>query len=582
MTRTFYLCLVAGGLLVGAISSHAARPLDGPASPLAWGTCAASDFADPDVSVGALKAQLFAHLGDRLQCANMPVPLDHYYPDGPKISVALVRARALDPAQRQGAYFFHIGGPGGNPRDFILSIASKWTTTEAGDAIAGWQRRLSERYDLVAVIPRGLDGSYTFRCGNIEDIRMPPNAFDDWASTLDAAQSIASDCAGNPATRWIGTEQHVYDLEQARRAMGEDVLNFVGYSYGGMVGAWHRAMFPARAGRMLLDSSIDFTASIDDADLATLRERDREFRRRAVRPMVSKAARYGVTGTEEDIMRTVVAMHPRVKHAWLPKIDSPTSLKAALTLAPVVAASPWIAETDFRAALPGLRFAPEDAVDRKVRKRAGTLVSWFFGDDTLVVDAVDPIDGDGEAIHAPAWFTHLLPNRESVMLATRCNDNPWNAAATHWRDIARERARDYPASQQGIEFFALVCSMWQGRVSTRPSLDPIQATAPFLLIHAEYDVRTPLDGASRILERFGNARMVVAQGVSGHGIVAGSRTPCIEEAAGRFLLDGIVPSQKLNACRYVPTPKPPRKPRDDGTARPADAGELIEALLGAS
>jgi pimeloyl-ACP methyl ester carboxylesterase len=582
MKRTFFLCFFGGGLLTHSIACHAARPLNGPAPQLTWSECAATDFADTDIAVGALKAQLHAHLGDRLQCANMPVPLDHYHPDGPKISVGLVRARALDPAQRRGAYFFHIGGPGGNPRDFILSIASKWATGDAADPITGWQRKLSDRYDLVAVIPRGLDGSYTFRCGSIEDIRMPPDAFDDWPSTLDAAQSIAYDCAGNPATRWIGTEQHVYDLEQARRAMGEDVLNFVGYSYGGMVGAWHRAMFPARAGRMLLDSSIDFTASIDDADLATLRERDRAFRRRAVRPMLAKPERYGVTQSEEEIMRAVSAMQPRVKQAWLPKIDSPASLKAALTLVPVVAASPWITESDFRTALDGLRFAPDDAVDRKVRKRAGTLVSWFFGDDTQVVDAADPLDGDGEIIHAPAWPVRLLPNRESVMLATRCNDNPWNPAATHWRDVARQRARDYPASQQGIEFFALVCSMWQGRVSTRPSLESIHGTAPFLLIHAEHDVRTPLEGASRILDGFVNARMVVAQGVSGHGIVAGSRTPCIEQAAGRFLLEGIVPDQKLNGCKYVANPKPPRKPREEGGGSPSDAGELIESMLGES
>ncbi|HEY4091796.1 MAG TPA: alpha/beta fold hydrolase [Luteibacter sp.] len=581
MTRNLFLCLVGGSLLLQPDRSEAARPLEGPTPSLAWSACAASDFGDADVAVGALKAQLFAHLGDRLQCTNMPVPLDHYYPDGPKISVGLVRAKALDPAQRKGAYFFHIGGPGGNPRDFILSIGAKWATAEASDPIAGWQRTLSERYDLVAVIPRGLDGSYTFRCGSIDDIRMPPDAFNDWASTLDAAQSIAFDCAGNPATRWIGTEQHVFDLEQARRSLGDDVLNFVGYSYGGMVGAWHRAMFPARAGRMLLDSSIDFTASLDDADLATLRERDREFRRRALRPMLSKPERYGVTQGEEATMRTMVAMHPRAKHAWLPKIVSPVSLKAALTLAPVVAASPWITETDFRAALAGLRFSPDEAVDRKVRERAGTLINWFFGDDTQVVDAVDPVDTDGEAIHAPAWPTRLLPNRESVMLATRCNDNPWNPTPTYWRDVARQRAREYPVSQQGIEFFALVCSVWQGRVSTRPSLEPVQDTAPFLLIHAEYDVRTPLDGASRIVERFGNARMVVARGVSGHGIVAGSRTPCIEEAAGRFLLDGIIPAAIINGCPYVSRPKPPREPRADTTA-PTDAGELIEAILGAS
>jgi pimeloyl-ACP methyl ester carboxylesterase len=576
MNLRFLLPLACGGAVAHAAAAD--RPLSNPAPPIAWGPCGSELAHDADPSVAKIKAALATHLGDRLQCARMIVPLDHYHSDGPKISVGLIRARALDATRRKGAYFFHVGGPGGNPRDFILSIGAKWASADASDPIAGWQHQVSASYDLVAVVPRGLEGGDTFHCRGIESIEAPPDALDDWFATAQTAADIAYSCGANPSARWIGTEQYVFDLEQARRAMGEPVLNFVGYSYGGLAGAWHRAMFPTAAGRMLLDSSVDFTASIDEADLATLRERDREFHRRAVRPLLAQAAVFTVTDDKPAIMARLKAMPARARNAWLPLVNSPSSLRAVLALAPLVTNQPWITETEMRTALAGLTLGRDPATDLKVRKRADVLVGAYHGGDAVVIEAMDIADGEAETAHASTWPARRLGTRESVFLATRCNDNPWDGSITRWGEVARQRATDYPASRQGVEFFALVCSQWEGRVSSRPSLEPIHATSPFLLIHAEHDVRTPLDGASRILDRYAGARMVVARGVSGHGILAGSRTPCVEQAAGQYLLDGTLPDHRLSGCPYVARPKPPRKPREEMPASPRDVDELIEAL----
>lgn len=564
--------LALGGMASPAIAT---RPLSFPIAPIAWSSCAADTYADTDAAVAKIKKALGAQLGNRLECARMQVPLDHYHPDGPRIAVGMIRAKALDTTKREGAFFFHIGGPGGNPRDFIIAAASKWSLADSADAISGWQRQLSERYDLVAVIPRGLEGGDSFQCRGIDSIESPPDLLADWHATVAAAQDIADNCAAHPAARWIGTEQHVFDLEQARRALGEKTLNFVGYSYGGMAGAWYRSMFPATAGRMLLDSSVDFTGSIDDADLATLGERQREFQRRALRPMLAKPALYGVTGGEATVLSEILAMPARARNSWMPLVQSAASLKATLVLGGWLTADPWMTESAMHARLAGVRFSADDAADARVRRRAEALIGAYFGDDAHVIEALDAEEPDAENIHGSPWYARQLGARESVFLATRCNDNPWEGSKAHWRQVMRERGAAFPAARQGVEFFSLACTRWASRASQRPSLEPMHATPPFLLIHAEHDVRTPLDGAARIVERFRGARLVVAREVSGHGILATSHTPCVEKAAGKYLLTGEVPTEKLGSCPYV---RKPRKARDDGAA-PDHLEAFIERSL---
>src|SRR5215469_2454107 len=46
------------------------------------------------------------------QCATARVPLDYHHPCGAKISIAVVRHLATDPARRLGSLFVNAGGPG--------------------------------------------------------------------------------------------------------------------------------------------------------------------------------------------------------------------------------------------------------------------------------------------------------------------------------------------------------------------------------------------------------------------------------------------------------------------------------------
>ena len=87
------------------------------------------------------------------QCAAVGVPLDYDRPNGAKISIAMVRLPAANPALRQGSIFINPGGPGGSGVDFAVDAAQFLFTQDVRD-----------RFDIVGFDPRGIIRSDPLRC----------------------------------------------------------------------------------------------------------------------------------------------------------------------------------------------------------------------------------------------------------------------------------------------------------------------------------------------------------------------------------------------------------------------------------
>lgn len=104
-----------------------------------------------------------------------------------------------------------------------------------------------EHYDLVAVEPRGLTFGTPLECdeGLLE-------------SLAPGGGNLYRACErSNPGyVETITTENTARDLDEARKALGEDKLNLYGVSYGGLLMATYATMFPENTNKMVLDSSM--------------------------------------------------------------------------------------------------------------------------------------------------------------------------------------------------------------------------------------------------------------------------------------------------------------------------------------
>ncbi|MBF0807949.1 alpha/beta fold hydrolase [Rothia nasimurium] len=54
---------------------------------------------------------------------------------------------------------------------------------------------------------------------------------------------------------YMGTSQVARDMELLRSLAGGERLDYLGYSYGTMLGATYATLFPEKAGRLVLDSA---------------------------------------------------------------------------------------------------------------------------------------------------------------------------------------------------------------------------------------------------------------------------------------------------------------------------------------
>lgn len=214
-------------------------------SNLNWSTCYRDIAAE------------FADTGVRYECTQVNVPLDHNRPNGPTISLALVRVPASDQENYKGSLFLNPGGPGGSGVDFALFFGP-FAQFEWGP--------VANQYDIVGFDPRGIGRSTALRCfGNVNQAVQvfPPLPFpvvEEEVPLFVPGDNLLNDkCLqrGNKVLEHMSTANVAKDLDLLRQAVGDEQLNFVGLSYGSFLGQTYANLFPESVGALVIDGVLD-------------------------------------------------------------------------------------------------------------------------------------------------------------------------------------------------------------------------------------------------------------------------------------------------------------------------------------
>jgi pimeloyl-ACP methyl ester carboxylesterase len=188
------------------------------------------------------------------QCATARVPLDYHHPGGKKISIAVVRHLATDPARRLGSLFINGGGPG----EQIQGIVGFYPNLPAV---------MRERFTIVFFDPRGFGYSTAVRCFPNAAAEQkflsalplfPIGAQQDaqWEQTWARFDARCGKTNGALLDHDTSTDV-ARDMDLLRAAVGDPVLNYLGVSYGTGLGAIYANLFPSRVGRMVLDANLN-------------------------------------------------------------------------------------------------------------------------------------------------------------------------------------------------------------------------------------------------------------------------------------------------------------------------------------
>ncbi|KAF8314504.1 hypothetical protein DL93DRAFT_1072901 [Clavulina sp. PMI_390] len=205
------------------------------------------------------------------ECGFLQVPLDYHDNSKGNITLAVGRYLATNKREKRlGSIFVNPGGPGGSGVAFIKRAGPQLSEIFDG------------RYDIVSWDPRGLGDSSPrldcfpdkhtqdifslehgggFQVGNLSTTSAQ-ESFRAQLHKFQAENRLAAELCEERVgelVKHLSTSAVVRDLEYFSSVLeGKDTpVNYAGFSYGTIIGAYFVNMFPDRVGRILIDGVVE-------------------------------------------------------------------------------------------------------------------------------------------------------------------------------------------------------------------------------------------------------------------------------------------------------------------------------------
>jgi pimeloyl-ACP methyl ester carboxylesterase len=196
---------------------------------------------------------------DDLRCARLTVPLDYANPQGDTITLGVLRSPAGDQSRRIGSLLINPGGPG---------VAGMSAAARLGPQAR--QSELGKRFDFVGFDPRGVGASEpSIECltdAERDAERSDDDELDSSPAGVARAEAEAKDYSAKCVQRSgkgaallanMGSRDVAKDMDVLRSVLGDEKLNYLGYSYGTRIGTTYAETFPGNVRALVLDGALD-------------------------------------------------------------------------------------------------------------------------------------------------------------------------------------------------------------------------------------------------------------------------------------------------------------------------------------
>jgi pimeloyl-ACP methyl ester carboxylesterase len=444
------------------------------------------------------------------ECATLAVPVDWADPDGATIELALARVPATDQANKLGSLLINPGGPGASGVSFLSYVAS----------IIG--KDVKTRYDIVGFDPRGVGGSAPITCyTSTEDLDRYfaadwPRTPEGFEESLAVVEPFARACEENtgPILAHVDTVSAAKDMEAIRQFVGDAKLNFLGYSYGTLLGATYADLFPANVGRFVLDGALD--PSIDSA----LHE-------------VEQAA--GFELALESYLRDCLGS------SYCPFGGTLDAAKAEIhqflldvQANPVPVGAGDDRELNLPLAMSGIFLALYDETSWPLLT-AALANALDFGDMASLMFLSDQYYDRSDAGYGS--------NQMEAFIAINCLDDPLPSDLASAEAHAAALKQASPTFGEFWAYSEKQCGVWPYPPVGSPHAITAAGAEPIVVIGTTGDPATPYHGAVALAEQLESGVLVTYQG-EGH-TAYGRSNRCVAAAVETYLTEGKVPPDGL-------------------------------------
>jgi pimeloyl-ACP methyl ester carboxylesterase len=446
--------------------------------------------------------------GGDFQCTTVTAPMDWKNPAAKSIHLALIRKAAT--GTKLGSLLVNPGGPGASGYDFIRDSLSY-----AVDST------LQANYDIVGFDPRGVNKSSAVSCHDtpkqldayLFDISPNPVGSDAWIADQEASnQTFDQNCLTytGDLLAHVDTVSAARDLDLLRAVLGDKKLNYLGYSYGTLLGATYADLYPTKTGRLVLDGALD--PATTSLEVSEVQAKGFESALRAYIANCETGKNCPFTGSVDAAMTTIRSLLDSLDASPLLASDGRKLGSAAMTNAiilPLYTRKNWPYLNDlFSQVMQG------DA------DYAFQLADNYFG--------------------RTAKGTYL-DNSTEAFIAINCLDYetpPTTNASLRADAAALKKVAPVLGPQLAYD---VSCTAWPYK-STRNRV-PIAAkgSAPIIVVGTTNDPATPYVWAKNLAHELDNGHLVTYRG-EGHTAYNKSNA-CVNNAVDNFFVHGTVPAK---------------------------------------
>ncbi len=420
------------------------------------------------------------------RCATLQVPLDWSAPEGPTIDLALGRIEAT--GSRIGSLITNPGGPGGSGVEFL-----------GYDTFATPVR---ERFDLVSWDPRGVGASTAVTCGGSTDALVQsdpdPDTLDEQMALDNAAAAIVSDCAttAGDLLDHLGTADVARDLEAIRLALGDEPLNYIGFSYGTSIGQQYADRFADNIRTMVLDVVIDPALGFTEFLLGQAAAFETAFERNDAECAAAGIERCGVASLAQayDQMEAVIETAPLTG--------------GGAAVGPAVLATAAI----------------QTSYGRDGWRRLGPALAAAQR-------------GDGGSLWRLAASYYDFGGYTSYA-AVVCTDSPPPSGAAAYQAFAQQAHDVAPRFGGSVANEMLPCATWPAAPVDEPAAVTAPGSPPILVVGNTGDAATPYENAVTVAGALESGVLVTVE-VDGHTAYSSNR--CATQVIDAYLVDLRVP-----------------------------------------
>ncbi|MGW1073297.1 alpha/beta hydrolase [Streptomyces sp. NPDC002537] len=436
--------------------------------------------------------------GKEWECATLRAPLDYGAPKGETIDIAMIRAKATDPAHRIGSLVFNFGGPGGSGITTLPAFADDY-------------KKLRTRYDLISFDPRGVGRSSGITCLDDKELDAyfaddaTPDTREKQQALVDRVAKYAAGCAkrSGRVLPHVGTANAARDMDLMRQALGDEKLHYFGVSYGTELGGVYAHLFPAKVGRALFDGVVDPTN--DPAQGALGQAKGFQL---ALGNYMEACAK---TSDNCPTERQIGDLLRRLDRKPIPGAGGRMLTRALATGG--IAQSLY--SKDF---WDYLTEGIEDAEN---------------GDGRLLLSLSDSMNGRGQ----DGRYSTL----QSSLNAITCADSAQRYTASEIEAKLPEFRRASAVFGEFMAWSLTQCTGWPVKGEWRNPDVSARGSAPIVVVGNTGDPATPYEGAHRMAQALGQGVGVeLTYRGQGHGAYD-SGNACVKGAVDAYLLDGTVP-----------------------------------------